>query len=75
VSCEIKDPIFNVWDADSREQLARNVSRREAAAVLAEHGVRRSETADSWLDRADDGSEIALQVGGFTIWATHGAPD
>jgi hypothetical protein len=71
----LEPSVFNIWDADSSEQLARNVSRREAAEVLAEHGVRRADTAESWLDRADNGSEIALQVGGFTIWATHQAPD
>jgi hypothetical protein len=59
--------LFEIWDSGIRELVIERASFAEAQEALCRCGVLRRDTAVDWLRRADDGSGIALNVGGFTI--------
>jgi hypothetical protein len=66
--------VFYVWDADSREQICDGTSFAQARAMLCRHGVVSPDAAARLLTKADDGSEVALEIAGFVILAEQGTP-
>jgi hypothetical protein len=65
---------FSVWDADSREQICDGASFAQASVMLCRHGVVSPDAAARLLTKADDGSELALEIAGFVILAEEGKP-
>lgn len=60
--------VFNIYDVDKREKVAENLDPIEARAYLTSAGYQ-EQHIERFLDQ--DGDDIALQIGAFTVEAEY----
>jgi hypothetical protein len=60
--------VWSVWDEDTRKCLLWKGTDSQAQTAMVEAGCPAG-VASEWMARANDGSEMALVVGGFSILA------